>query len=202
MKSVFLSISVLALLISSCNTKSDNQVDSPAQPMVAQAVQPAKVSYAGITDANTGATGLGVKPIDITPAEAMSRTMDFLQTASPFFVATLDNGLPRVRPTGVVTFFQDKIWFHVGQSKGVYKQISENPMVEIVSVGEGGGWIRISGEAVCVDDATVSNQALDSKPHLKNIYNEKSGLKLGNFYFKNAIVEISKADGTVETFKW
>ena len=135
-------------------------------------------------------------------AEAMNKTMEFLKGSMPFFVATVEQGLPRVRPTGVVTFFQDKIWFHVGQSKGVYQQILQDPHVEIVSVGKDREWIRISGEATCVDDEAVSNQALDSRPHLKTMYNEQTGQKLGNFYFEHALVELSKADGSVELYKW
>ena len=53
-----------------------------------------------------------------------------------------------------------------------------------------------------MDDEAVSNQALDARPHLKNMYNEKTGQKLGNFYFEHALVELSKADGSVELYKW
>ena len=53
-----------------------------------------------------------------------------------------------------------------------------------------------------MDDEAVSNQALDARPHLKNMYNEKTGQKLGNFYFEHALVELSKADGSVERYKW
>ena len=178
---------------------SDDEVKAPN---TAQAVEAKPTTYVEITDATTGATGLGVKAVELAPAEAMNKTMEFLKGSMPFFVATVEQGLPRVRPTGVVTFFQDKIWFHVGQSKGVYQQILQDPHVEIVSVGKDREWIRISGEATCVDDEAVSNQALDARPHLKSMYNEKTGQKLGNFYFEHALVELSKADGTVELYKW
>ena len=204
MKKYLWSAGCAALLLAACTAKvsvetSDDEATASAP---AQTVATKSTTYAEITDATTGATGLGVKAVELAPAEAISKTMEFLKGSMPFFVATVEQGLPRVRPTGVVTFFQDKIWFHVGQSKGVYQQILQDPHVEIVSVGKDREWIRISGEATCVDDEAVSNQALDARPHLKSMYNEKTGQKLGNFYFEHALVELSKADGTVEMYKW
>ena len=204
MKKYLWSVGYVALLLAACTAKvsvetSDDEVKAPN---TAQVVEAKPTTYAEITDATTGATGLGVKAVELAPAEAMNKTMEFLKGSMPFFVATVEQGLPRVRPTGVVTFFQDKIWFHVGQSKGVYQQILQDPHVEIVSVGKDREWIRISGEATCVDDESVSKQALDSRPHLKTMYNEQTGQKLGNFYFEHALVELSKADGSVELYKW
>ena len=204
MKKYLWSAGCVALLLAACTAKVSVETsdDEGKAPNTAQAVEVKPTTYAEITDATTGATGLGVKAVELAPAEAMNKTMEFLKGSMPFFVATVEQGLPRVRPTGVVTFFQDKIWFHVGQSKGVYQQILQDPHVEIVSVGKDREWIRISGEATCVDDKAVSNQALDSRPHLKTMYNEQTGQKLGNFYFEHALVELSKADGSVELYKW
>ena len=205
MKKLFWNVGLVAYLMAGCTASgnSDHSSDKSASDTnTAQETTPTQVTYESITDANSGATGLGVKPLEMNPAEAKAKTLEFLKGSMPFYVATLDNGLPRVRPTGVVTFFQDKIWFHVGQSKGVYQQILKNPSVEIVATGKNREWIRISGAATCVEDEAVTNQALDARPHLKNMYNEQTGEKLGNFYFEHALVEISKADNTVESFKW
>lgn len=204
MKKYVWSVGCVVLLLVACTAKVSVETndDEAKAPNTAQAVEAKPTTYAEITDATTGATGLGVKAVELAPAEAINKTMEFLKGSMPFFVATVEQGLPRVRPTGVVTFFQDKIWFHVGQSKGVYQQILQDPHVEIVSVGKDREWIRISGEATCVEDEAVSNQALDARPHLKNMYNEQTGQKLGNFYFEHALVELSKADGSVELYKW
>lgn len=204
MKKYVWSVGCVVLLLAACTAKVSVETndDEAKAPNTAQAVEAKPTTYAEITDATTGATGLGVKAVELVPAEAINKTMEFLKGSMHFFVATSDKGLPRVRPTGVVTFFQDKIWFHVGQSKGVYQQILQDPHVEIVSVGKDREWIRISGEATCVDDEAVSNQALDARPHLKTMYNEQTGQKLGNFYFEHALVELSKADGSVELYKW
>lgn len=204
MKKYVWSVGCVALLLAACTAKVSVETndDEAKAPNTAQAVEAKPTTYAEITDATTGATGLSVKAVELAPAEAINKTMEFLKGSMPFFVATVEQGLPRVRPTGVVTFFQDKIWFHVGQSKGVYQQILQDPHVEIVSVGKDREWIRISGEATCVEDEAVSNQALDARPHLKNMYNEQTGQKLGNFYFEHALVELSKADGSVELYKW
>lgn len=154
------------------------------------------------TDANSGATGLGIVPLNIPADSALVLTYNFLSANKPYYVTTIDGEMPRVRPTGVITLFKDKLWFHVGKHKGVYQQALKNPHVEVAATGQNREWIRISGEVVCEDDPEVTQAVFEKNPHLKNMYNEKTGDQLGSFYFKHATVEISRSNGSVESFSF
>lgn len=154
------------------------------------------------TDANSGATGLGVVKLDLPADSARTVTYNFLNTSKPYYVTTIDGDKPRVRPTGVISLLKEKLWFHVGKQKGVYQQALKNPHVEVAATGQNREWIRISGEVVCEDDPEVTQAVFEKNPHLKNMYNEKTGDQLGSFYFKQATVEISRSNGSVESFSF
>ncbi|MFA6717020.1 MAG: pyridoxamine 5'-phosphate oxidase family protein [Victivallaceae bacterium] len=152
-------------------------------------------------DAITGATGLGCTTVNISRAEGRKRVYDYLKNSGPYILSTVDGNVPRVRPLGIVMEHDGKIWFHVGKHKASYRQIKDNPNVEIVSVKPKGGWIRISGKAVCEDNAEVDVKTFTQTPDLKKIYNEKSGYTLGHFYISNGIAEISNG-AKVERFRF
>lgn len=194
MKANLFFIAAMALL-ASCgqNTKSPEPAGTPAEKAEVTTTK---------TDANSGATGLGVVQLNIPADSALVMTYDFLAANKPYYVTTIDGDMPRVRPTGIVTLFKDKLWFHVGKHKGVYQQALKNPHVEVAATGQKMEWIRISGEVACEDDPELEKLVFEKNPHLKSMYNEKTGHQLGNFYFKHATVEISRANGTVDSFSF
>jgi len=40
----------------------------------------------------------------------MKETYDFLKSCGVFYIATIDNDKPRVRPFGVIEIFEDKLY--------------------------------------------------------------------------------------------
>lgn len=77
----------------------------------------------------------------------MERVYEFLKKAGTYYLATDDNGQPRVRPFGTVDIFEGKLYIQTGRIKPCYKQMKANPKVEICAF-VGGEWIRISATAV------------------------------------------------------
>lgn len=74
--------------------------------------------------------------------------------------------------------YNEKLYFGIGKHKNSYKQIIENPNVEICTANADNG-LRISG--VEFDNWKTMAKAFETMPMLKKIYNEESGLTLGNF---------------------
>ena len=68
---------------------------------------------------------------------------DFLAANRPFYVATIDGGVPRVRPMGLVLWHEGSVWLGMGDHKSVYKQIVANPQVEVVATNSDMQWIRV-----------------------------------------------------------
>jgi uncharacterized pyridoxamine 5'-phosphate oxidase family protein len=106
----------------------------------------------------------------------MSRTTEFLQGAGPFYLATDDNGQPRVRPFGAVIDYEGRVYYCTNNHKPVFRQLTSNPRVEIAACGEGGAWIRITGRAVVDDRETVRAAMLKEHPGLRRMYSPDDGL--------------------------
>ena len=99
----------------------------------------------------------------------MREVYDFLMKCGIYYLATVEDDQPRVRPFGTINIFEDKLYIQTGKSKDVSKQMMKNPKVEI-SACNGGDWIRI--EAVTVEDNRVEakQSMLDSYPSLQEMY--------------------------------
>lgn len=64
---------------------------------------------------------------------SIQKVDEILSKAQVFYLATADGDKPKVRPLGFHLLFENKIYFGVGTFKAVYKQLEENPNVEIAA---------------------------------------------------------------------
>lgn len=114
----------------------------------------------------------------------MSGINDFLNETKTFFLATIDGDQARVRPLGAHIEVNGIEHFGVGTFKDVYRQICENPKVEIVACKPDGVWLRYTGKVV-VDSESVADQFFAANPFLKDMY-EKNGWTMGTFHLEDA----------------
>ena len=122
----------------------------------------------------------------------MSRVNDFLSKAGTFFLAIVDGDQPKLRPLGLHFEMDGKILFGIGDFKAVFRQLQANPKCEIAALGEGGHWLRYTGEAVFETDPKYAEAALEGAPHLRSIYNEETGHKMMVFHLeKEKAVDIA-----------
>jgi uncharacterized pyridoxamine 5'-phosphate oxidase family protein/DNA-binding IscR family transcriptional regulator len=112
--------------------------------------------------------------------------LEFIQASRPFYLATIKDLGPKVRPLGFVMEYHGKIYFGVGTHKQVYRQMVDNPLVEIAATGKDGDWLRLTGLAVFDDDPDLFDSAVQSTPMLKEIYPPDGTKKLGFFHLKEA----------------
>ncbi len=101
----------------------------------------------------------------------MKEIQDFLKECGVFYIATIDDDKPRVRPFGVIEIFENHLYIQTGKSKNVSKQIQNNPNVEICGFKDG-KWIRVSGKLVRDDRVEAKKYVLDQNPSLRGMYNE------------------------------
>ena len=101
----------------------------------------------------------------------MNEVYEFLKEAKTYYLATIDNDKPRVRPFGTVNIFENKLYIQTGKSKEVYKQIENNNNVEICAFDKG-KWIRIEGKLIADDRVEAKKSMLDNYPELRGMYNE------------------------------
>ena len=99
----------------------------------------------------------------------MIEVYNFLKECGVFYIATIDNDKPRVRPFGAINIFNDKIYFQTGKKKNVSKQIELNNNVEICGFNNG-RWIRIEGKLIRDENRDAKVSMLDANPELKGMY--------------------------------
>ena len=128
----------------------------------------------------------------------MKEVYEFLKKNGIYFLATVENIQPKVRPFGTVTVFEDKLYIQSSKTKQVAKQIDINPKIAI-SASTADTWLRIEAEAV--EDARVEpkKQMLDEYPSLRSLYNENDPNNVV-WYLKNATATIEKFGGEKKTF--
>lgn len=115
----------------------------------------------------------------------MKRVYDFLKNAEVYYLATVENDQPRVRPFGTVNEFEGKLYIQTGKIKPVSRQIAANHKAEICAFKDG-AWIRISCELIEDDRVEAKKSMLDSYPNLRGMYNENDG-NTQVFYMSNAV---------------
>ena len=119
----------------------------------------------------------------------MEEIKKFLKEAGVYYLATVDNGEPRVRPFGTAEIFEGHLYIQTGKSKDVFKQIEKNPIVEICSFNNG-KWIRITGKLILDDRLEPKKYMLDQNPNLRSMYDENDS-NTAVLYFESGKAVIS-----------
>lgn len=114
----------------------------------------------------------------------MKEVQEFLKQSGIYYLATIDNDKPRVRPFGTAEIFEDHLYIQTGKNKDVYKQIEKNNNVEL-SAFKDGKWIRVTGNLIIDDRYEAKKDMLEKNPDLRRMYDENDDNTIV-LYFKNA----------------
>ena len=119
----------------------------------------------------------------------MIEVQKFLKECGVYFLATIEDNKPKVRPFGTAEIFEDHLYIQTGKNKDVFKQIENNPYVELCAFNNG-RWIRISGKLIIDDRIEAKKDMLDKNPDLRGMYNEYDSNTIV-LYFESGIAKIS-----------
>lgn len=98
-----------------------------------------------------------------------------------YYLATTENDQPHVRPFDGAVVVDDKLYIGTAKTKNVFKQIVDNPKIEIFSMES--GTVRFAAEAYAVADDNL---------------NEEIYLALGKDYSENSVaLELKNIKGTL-----
>ena len=114
----------------------------------------------------------------------MDKVIKFLKDAETYYLATVEDDQPRVRPFGTAHVFEGKLYIQTGKVKDVSKQLHQNPKAEICAF-KNGEWLRVSGKLIEDDRNEARQSMLDAYPSLQKMYKADDG-NTEVFYFKNA----------------
>ena len=128
----------------------------------------------------------------------MERVCDFLKSAGVYYLATVDDDQPRVRPFGTAHIFEGKLYIQTGKSKPVSRQLATNPKCEICAFKDG-VWLRVAGELAEDDRVEAKKSMLDEYTNLRAMYDENAG-NTQVLYLKNATATFSSFTSAPETY--
>lgn len=111
------------------------------------------------------------------------------------FLATVDNGKPRVRPFGFMIWDKGKLYFCTNSTKKVYKQLIESPYIEYSTTSKDMITGRISGKVVFSDDKDKKELVLNSSELVKKLYKSSDNPIFKIFYIEHGTAKISDSTG-------
>ncbi len=116
----------------------------------------------------------------------MDELLKFLEKNSIFYIATDDEGQPRVRPFGFHMVYDGKFYMVTALPKKVCKQMEKNPKIELCSMAPDTKFVRVSGEAVFDNDnMDAKKKVFEVMPDLLKLYGSAENPAMAVFYLKN-----------------
>ncbi len=115
------------------------------------------------------------------------KVSEFLSKTKVFYFLTTDGDQPKGRPFGMHLLVDGKIYFGCGTFKNVYRQLTENPKVEILAVN-GADFMRYDGIATVVRNEKVLNKIREAAPKIMEMY-DRNGWEMGVFYLEKGHAE-------------
>jgi uncharacterized pyridoxamine 5'-phosphate oxidase family protein len=121
----------------------------------------------------------------------MTTALEYLKTNPVFHIATVDGTQARVRPFGFVMKRNGALYFCTNKTKDVYKQLSQNPDIEISDMGSDSTWLRVRGRIAFDDTRDAKVQAFKESDMLLKIYPKGADDEtFVTFYFTEAVATL------------
>lgn len=122
----------------------------------------------------------------------MDTAYDFIKVNPVFHIATVDGDKARVRPFGFMMKRNNTLYFCTNKTKDVYKQLKQNPDIEISVMGsDGSTWLRVRGRIAFDETREAKVQAFEESPNLLRIYPKGADDEVFvTFYFTEAVATV------------
>ena len=112
------------------------------------------------------------------------------------------DGKPKVKAFEFKFEDQGKLWFDTIRGKETWKEITENPYVQLtVADDETMDWIRIDGRVRIVDDPAIREKVIAASPILQK-YHGADGKEILPFTLDEVKVEVSSLESSIGTHRY
>jgi len=125
----------------------------------------------------------------------MKVIVDFLDATIDGFLATLEEGQPRVRPYQFMLEDKGRLCFSTNNTKEVCKQLKLNPSMEFASSNQHGGWIRLRGNVAFSSEAALKDKILAKSAVVRGIYKTSDHPNFEVFYLEHGSAQIMASSG-------
>ena len=111
------------------------------------------------------------------------------------FLATIENGEPRLRPWGFMFEENGKFYFSTNDTKDVYKQLQANPSAEFSTRSPKFIWVRLRGKVTFTEDMRIKEKILEGSDLVKSIYKSADNPIFKVFYIAHGSAVIADISG-------
>ncbi|MFH1312998.1 MAG: pyridoxamine 5'-phosphate oxidase family protein [Candidatus Eisenbacteria bacterium] len=116
----------------------------------------------------------------------MEAALEFIEKNPLGFLATVDNGKPRVRAFSILKTEGDTLYFGTSNTRAVFVQLKDNLLAEWVTMDPTTyTTLRVLGEVVFVDDIEMKREVIASMPMLEKMYAGEKEKEFEMFYLRN-----------------
>lgn len=105
----------------------------------------------------------------------MNKVVEELKNMDVFFIGTCEGDQPRVRPFSSITEFEGNPYICCGNKKEVFKQMMDNPKIEICGMTKNGNWIRVQAIAKRDERIEAQQAMLDDPTGPSQLYTAGDG---------------------------
>lgn len=102
----------------------------------------------------------------------MEELEKFFTNTKMFYIATIENNQPRVRPFGNIVFDKGCMFINTGRTKHFYQQVKENPHIEICAF-EKGTWFRVQALVEECKEKDILKKTVELDPFVKKNYQNR-----------------------------
>ena len=135
------------------------------------AVTPDETKTDAVTTA-TSAPNFGIKPVKA--GDDLTEVSAFLLKHRMGFLATIDNGKPRVRAFGLMKLSGGTLYFSTSHKKDIFAQLSDVPFAEWICMNpDSMSTLRVLGKVEFVQNSAVKQNVIDENPMIKKMYAER-----------------------------
>ena len=125
----------------------------------------------------------------------MKEVVKFLSENPVQYLATVGrDGKAKCRPFMFAGELDGKLWFCTNNTKEVYKDMQQNPNIEISVSSPAYAWIRLNGEVVFENNMAAKEMCIQN-PIVKGQYGEATNPIFEVFYLKDAHAVIADFSG-------
>ncbi len=125
----------------------------------------------------------------------MEKVLAFLHENPVQYLATVGrDGKAKCRPFMFAGEMDGKLWFCTNSQKEVYKDMQENPEIEISVSSPSYAWIRLNGKAVFEDNRAAKEMCMGN-PIVKGQYQTADNPIFEVFYLADAKAVIADFSG-------
>ena len=173
-KAILWGFAASILLFSGCNKCEEAPAPSCNCPEAVACTEAPAQDVKSADSPEASKPGVKEMPAEQRDLEGQKEVFDFMKQQKTYYLATVEDDQPRVRPFGTVEIFEENLYIQTGRKKNVSHQMEQNGKIELCTF-DGEKWLRLSATAIADDRIEAQKHMLDAYPSLQKMYQPGDG---------------------------